>query len=200
MAQSKTSTIGLVELPQLGLIDPTGKNWLVKDRHGALISKQILLSSLQGLGFKTQLINLRKGHYQEEYGKVSWRNTKLAKICIGERITDNIRYGVIIGFEDDSEDSLLRLEEALFELYEDLKNVSPCLKFQINALTLSPIPGTPQSNQVRQSELLHFDEPSLYGSIWTPTIDTRYLSYEQVADWQMRLMRIGSEQYMDYSK
>jgi hypothetical protein len=500
MAQSKTSTIGLVELPQLGLIDPTGKNWLVEDRHGALISKQILLSSLQGLGFETQLINLRKGHYQEEYGKVNWRNTKIAKICIGERITDidplacdawgitnnfsqqreiacltikhlaskgravvvggsdaiaaphsylaagaravildksgaangtvldyvlgkspreelsgvmlangnqpparvrqpsriedwplpapsvvkqclgteyrglqlpspntligsvftdigcdrkcdfcqtpnyhvgframspnrtlqwfesqkqagaklvlngsdqflgrvlkkegredvleimkgiremklgvmwfnglelkkmtrgrginrksgedlipdeellsalfdwdgntgcyfaylpgerpmlgrenytkllpwqahcemmraiaqtsipHIRYGVIIGFEDDSEDSLLHLEEALFELYEDLKNVNPYLKFQINALTLSPIPGTPQSNQVRQSGLLHFDEPSLYGSIWTPTIDTRYLSYEQIADWQMRLMRIGSEQYMNYGR
>ncbi len=500
MSQSNTSTIGLVELPQFGLVDKTGKNWLVEDRHGALISKQILLSNLQGFGFKTQLINLRKGLYQEEYGKVSWRNTDLSKIYIGGKIADidplscdawgitnnfsqqreiaslvikhlaskgrpvvvggsdavaappsyfaagasaivldksgaangsvldyvlgkiprnnlsgvmlpdgkqppskvqrlsriedwplptqsvvkqclgteyrglqlpeentligsvftdigcdrkcdfcqtpnyhvgframspkktlqwfetqkqaganlilngsdqflgrvlkqegradvleimrgiremelgvmwfnglelkkmtkgrginrksgddltpdeelisalfdwdgkagcyfaylpgerpmlgrdnynkllpwqehcemmraiartsipHIRYGVIIGFEDDSEDSLLRLEEALMALYEDLMSVNPALKFQVNALSLSPIPGTPQSDRVRKAGLLHFDEPSLYGSIWTPTIDTRYLSYDQIADWQMRLMQIGGKQYMNYGR
>ncbi len=63
----------IVELPQLELVDKTGKNWFVEDRHGVLISKQILLSNLQGFGFETQLINLRKGHHQEEYGKVSDR-------------------------------------------------------------------------------------------------------------------------------
>jgi hypothetical protein len=88
MKHSKTSTIGLVELPQLGLVDKTGKNWLVEDRHAALISKQILLSNLQGFGFETQLINLRKGYYQEEYGQVSWRNTDLSKIYIGGKIAD----------------------------------------------------------------------------------------------------------------
>jgi hypothetical protein len=62
-------------------------------------------------------------------------------------------------------------------------SVNPSLKFQVNALSLSPIPRTPQSNQVRQTGLLHFDEPTLYGSIWTQTIDTRYLSYDQIADW-----------------
>ncbi|MEN8218010.1 MAG: radical SAM protein [Pseudomonadota bacterium] len=497
MSQSNTSTIGLVELPQLGLVDKTGKNWLVEDRHGALISKQILLSNLQGFCFETQLINLRKGHYQEEYGKVSWRNTELSKICIGGKIADidplacdawgitnnfsqqreiaglvikhltskgrpvvvggsdaiaapqsyltagasaivldksgaangsvmdyvlgkiprdelsgvmlanssqppprvrrpsriedwplptqsvvkqclgteyrglqlpdentligsvftdigcdrkcdfcqtpnyhvgframspertlqwfetqkqagahlvlngsdqflgrvlkkegrehvleimqgirdmelgvmwfnglelkkmtrgrginrksgddltpdeelisalfdwdgksgcyfaylpgerpvfgrenyskllpwqehceimraiartsipHIRYGVIIGFEDDSEDSLLRLEDALLALYDDMMSVNPAFKFQINALSLSPIPGTPQSDSVRQAGLLSIDEPTLYGSIWTPTVNTRYLSYDQIADWQMRLMRIGGDKYMD---
>ncbi len=112
----------------------------------------------------------------------------------------HIRYGVIIGFEDDSEDSLLRLEEALLALYDDLMSVNPALKCQVNALSLSPIPGTPQSDHVRQTGLLHLDEPTLYGSIWTPTVDTRYLSYDQIADWQMRLMRIGGEQYMDYGR
>ena len=497
MSQSNTSTIGLVELPQLGLVDSTGKNWLVEDRHGALISKQILLSNLQGFGFKTQLINLRKGHYQEEYGKVSWRNTELSKIFIGGKIADidplacdawgitnnfsqqreiaglvikhlaskglpvvvggsdaiaaphsyfaagasaivldksgaangsvldyvlgktprnnlsgvmlpngnqppskirrlsriedwplpeqsvvkqclgteyrglqlpdentligsvftdigcdrkcdfcqtpnyhvgfhamspertlqwfesqkqagahlilngsdqflgrvlkkegredvleimkgiremelgvmwfnglelkkmtcgrginrksgddltpdeelisalfdwdgktgcyfaylpgerpmlgrenyskllpwqehceimraiartsipHIRYGVIIGFEDDSEDSLLRLEEALLALNEDLMSINPALKFQVIAMSLSPIPGTPQSDYVRKTGLLHVDEPTLYGSIWTPTVDTRYLSYDQIADWQMRLMQIGGDKYMN---
>ncbi len=103
----------------------------------------------------------------------------------------HVRYGVIIGFPDDSEESLLRLEEALGELHESLISVNPSLKFQINAMSLSPIPGTPLSDNIRKSGLLRFDEPSLFGSIWTPTIDTHYLSYEELANWQMRLMQIG---------
>jgi len=501
MNQSKTSTIGLVELPQLGLVDKTGKNWLVEDRYSVLVSKQILLSNLQELGFETQLINLRKGHNQEEYGKVNWRDIELSKIYIGGKIMDidplahdvwgitnnfsqqreiaslaikhlaskgrpvvvggsdaivepqyyflagasaivldktgaangpildyvlgktsrndlsgvmlangsqppprvkraspiedwplptqsvvkqclgtelrglplpkentvlgsvfpdigcdrkcdfcqtpnygvgframspkrtlqwfesqkqagadfvlnasdqflgrvlkkegrkdvleimkgiremklgmmwlnglelkkmtrgrginrksgddltpdeelisalfdwdgkttgcyytylagerpllgrenyskllpwqehcemiraiartsipYINYGVIIGFEDDNEDSLLRLEESLLALYDDLMSENPALKFQVIAMSLSPIPGTPQSERMRQTGLLKVDEPTLYGSLWTPTVDTRYLSYKQIADWQMRLMQIGGDNYMDYGR
>ncbi len=496
MSEPDTSTIGLVELPLLGLIDKTGKNWLVEDRDTALISKQILISNLQGLGFKTQLFNLKKGHYQEEYGKVSWQNTNLTKVCTGDKIADidplacdawgitnnfaqqreiaglvikhlatkgrpvvvggsdaiaaphsyfaagasaivldksgaangsvldyvlgntprdelsgvmlangnqppprvkrlsriddwplptqsvvkqclgteyrglqlpdentligsvftdigcdrqcdfcqtpnyhvgframspqktlqwfetqkqagahlimngsdqflgrvlkqegradvleimqgiremelgvmwfnglelkkltrgrgisrksgedltpdeelisalfdwdgksgcyfaylagerpivgrenyskllpwqehrellraiartstpHIRYGVIIGFPDDSDDSLSRLEEALWELDEDLRAINPSLKFQINVFSLSLIPGTPQSDNIRQSGLLVFDEPTLFGSIWTPVVNTHHLSYEQIASWQKRLMQIGGD-FMD---
>lgn len=78
--------------------------------------------------------------------------------------------------------------------------VSPSLKFQVNALSLSPISGTPQSDHVRRTGLLHVDEPTLYGSIWAPTIDTRYLRYDQIADWLARLMRIGGDKYMDYGR
>nr|VFK61392.1 MAG: Radical SAM superfamily enzyme YgiQ, UPF0313 family [Candidatus Kentron sp. UNK]VFK69132.1 MAG: Radical SAM superfamily enzyme YgiQ, UPF0313 family [Candidatus Kentron sp. UNK] len=112
----------------------------------------------------------------------------------------HIRYGIIIGFEDDSDESLSRLEEALWMLYEDLMEVNPNLKFQVNAQSLSPIPGTPQSDLVRRAGLLRIDEPALYGNIWTPTIDTRYLRYDQIADWQVRLLKIGSEQFMDYGR
>nr|VFK80440.1 MAG: hypothetical protein BECKSD772D_GA0070982_11153 [Candidatus Kentron sp. SD] len=108
--------------------------------------------------------------------------------------------GSIIGFEDDSDESLSRLEEALWMLYEDLMEVNPNLKFQVNAQSLSPIPGTPQSDQVRKAGLLRIDEPALYGNIRTPTIDTRYLRYDQIADWQARLLKIGSEQFMDYGR
>ena len=87
MHLSKTSTIGLVELPQFGLVNSDGKNLIFEDRkNGVLISKQVLLSSLQAEGFEAQLVNLKSGDYQEEYGKVIWRGAKLSKVYLGEKI------------------------------------------------------------------------------------------------------------------
>jgi len=85
-------------------------------------------------------------------------------------------------------------------LYDNLMSTNSALKFQVIAMSLSPIPGTPQSDRMRQTGLLKVDEPTLYGSLWTPTVDTRYLSYKQIADWQMRLMQIGGDNYMDYGR
>jgi hypothetical protein len=104
----------------------------------------------------------------------------------------HLRYGVIIGFADDSNETLLRLEEALCTLYEDLITINPSLKFQITPVSISPIPGTPQGIKLRQSGLLRFDDPSIFGSAWTTSVDTHYLSYEQVFDWQKRLTQIGN--------
>jgi len=60
------STIGMVELPQLGLFDPEGKNLLSEDTRGdVLISK-----------------------HQEEYGKATWRETELSKVYYGRKIDD----------------------------------------------------------------------------------------------------------------
>lgn len=63
MILQKNSTIGIVELPELGLFDPNGKNLLADRRGTALISKQVLLANLQSAGFDAQLINLRKGEH-----------------------------------------------------------------------------------------------------------------------------------------
>ena len=62
--------IGLVELPILKLIDPTGKNWAEAARYSALLSKQLLLSNLQAGGFDAQLVNLKQGDFEEVYGEV----------------------------------------------------------------------------------------------------------------------------------
>ncbi len=91
MMSQKTPTIGLVELPDFGLIDPKGENWLAgiknKDRKGTvLISKQVLLSNLQAQGFDAQLVNLRNGDYQGEYGKIIWRSTEFLKVYLGVKI------------------------------------------------------------------------------------------------------------------
>jgi hypothetical protein len=108
-----------------------------------------------------------------------------------------IRYGVIIGFADDSQETLLRLEEAISVLYEELIAINPSVNFQVSPFTISPIPGTPQSDQLRSSKLLRFDEPTIFGNLWTPAVDTHYLSYKEIANWQMRLAKIGKSRYME---
>jgi hypothetical protein len=108
-----------------------------------------------------------------------------------------IRYGLILGFSDDSDESLSRLEEAVWELYEELIAINPSLKFQTAPFSLSPIPGTPQSEEVRESGLLRFDDPNIFGSIWTTSVDTHYMNYKAVFEWQKRLSKVGRSRYME---
>lgn len=103
-----------------------------------------------------------------------------------------LTYGVIIGFEDETEDSLLRLEEAIQQLHEDLIGINPRLIFQVGSYSISPIPGTPQGKYLREKGLLHFDDPALFGGLWAPSVDTRALGYERIAEWQLRLLNIGT--------
>ena len=104
----------------------------------------------------------------------------------------NICYGIIIGFEDDSDDTLQRLEEAVSELYEDISTNNPSVDFQVIPMTLLPIPGTKQWDTIHDYGLLRINDTSLYGGFGLTTLDTHYLSYEQVADWQIRLAKIGT--------
>jgi len=106
--------------------------------------------------------------------------------------TPVIYYGVIIGFADDNDESLLQLEKAISELYEDILIINPLVVFQVFSLTLVPIPGTPQWDIVHDSGLMRFNEPNILGGLGTSAFDTNYLNYEQVADWQIRLAKIGS--------
>lgn len=104
----------------------------------------------------------------------------------------HLTYGLIIGFEDDSEETLQRLEEAVYELYHELMQINPALKFQVSPFSIFPIQGTPQSDQFRQSGLVQFEEDySIFGGLWTPSINTRYLSYKDISRWQDRLKQIG---------
>ncbi len=135
---------------------------------------------------------------QEKYAKLlPWReHCEIVKAIVRAGVA-NIRYGIIIGFEDDSHDSLLRLEEAVAGLYEELIAINPAQNFQVAPFSVSPIPGTPLSNDLRQARLLRFDEPSLYGSIWTTSVDSHYLSYKEIYAWQKRLTKIGRSRYME---
>ena len=111
--------------------------------------------------------------------------------------TANIRYGMIVGFADDNEDNFLRIEEAVSELYEEVMAINPSQNFQVAPFFLSPIPGTPLADDLHESGLLHFRDPSLFGSIWTTSVNTHHLSYKEVFDWQVRLAKIGRSRYME---
>lgn len=102
-----------------------------------------------------------------------------------------IVYGLIIGLPDDNHDSLLRLEEAVLELHQQLREINPNLEFQVASYAISPIPGTPQGETIRKSGLVRFDDPSIIGGLWTPSCDTHHLSYEDISEWQFRLTKIG---------
>lgn len=100
-----------------------------------------------------------------------------------------ITYGIIIGLPDDDHDDLLRLEEAISDLVDELVQINPQLEFQTSCYSIIPLPGTPQSHSLRQSGLLQFEDTCLWG-VWTTTSNTNHLSYEQVSDWQIRLSNI----------
>ncbi|MCX6926107.1 MAG: radical SAM protein [Verrucomicrobia bacterium] len=104
----------------------------------------------------------------------------------------HLTYGIIIGFADESQETLLRLEEAILTLYQELLDLNPELKFQVSPFSIYPITGTPQWNQVRHSGLLEFDDPSIVGGLWTPSVNSHHLSYQEIAAWQIRLLQIGS--------
>jgi hypothetical protein len=76
-------SIGLVELPEFGLFDEQGRNRTSSRRGSALISKQVLLANLQGYGYDAQLVNLKKGDYECDYGEVSWGKRTLTKVFVG---------------------------------------------------------------------------------------------------------------------
>lgn len=127
----------------------------------------------------------------ESYKKLlPWKQHREMMGTIVRSGIPSIDYGVIIGLPEDSHDSLLHLEEAFLELFDELKTINPLLNFSIAPLTISPLPGTPQEYSIRQKGLLRFEDPAILGSFFTVCADTLYLSYEEVADWQMRLMRL----------
>lgn len=105
----------------------------------------------------------------------------------------SIGYGVIVGLPDDSHDSLLYLEEAVSKLYQELKQINPELYFKVRPFAISPFPGTPQDQNIRQAGLLAFEDPVIIGGLWTPCANTHHMSYVEVGEWQARLKKIGDE-------
>ncbi len=129
---------------------------------------------------------------QENYAKLlPWQDHCQIMKAIARAGVPNIRYGVMIGFEDDNNETLLRLEEAVTELYADILAINPAVNFQVQSLALIPIPGTPQWDTIRDSGLLRSNDPSIFGGMGTSAVDTRYLSCEQISNWQIRLSQIG---------
>lgn len=130
---------------------------------------------------------------RQDYAKLlPWReHCEIMKALVRTGIPA-LTYGCIIGFDDESEHSLALLEEGVTGLYEELRSINPQLNFQISPFSLSPIPGTPQGVKVRASGLVRFEDPEILGGFWVPCADTHHMTYQKLADWQRRLLAIGS--------
>ncbi|MCP4346397.1 MAG: radical SAM protein [Desulfobacterales bacterium] len=131
---------------------------------------------------------------RENYQKLlPWQEHLKMMRTIVQTGTPFIGYGVIIGFPDESHDTLSSLEDALHELHHELMSINSSLKLMIFPFALCPIPGTVQGVNIEKLGLIRFDDPFLAGGLWTPTLDTQHLSYEEISDWQMRLFQINSD-------
>ncbi len=175
----------------------------LKRTSGDLTPDEELISALWGWDGKVgcylaYLPAERPLHGRENYKKLlPWQaHCEVIKSIAGTG-TPCLAYGVVIGFQDDNEDSLLHLEEALSELHEDVLAINPSVKFQVVPLSITPIPGTPQKSNIIKSGLLRFDDPIISGGFDMPSVDTRYLTYKEIADWLVRLSSIGTPYFQE---
>lgn len=128
------------------------------------------------------------------YAKLlEWQNhVELLKTIAATGVPD-LSYGVIIGLPQDEHETLSHLRDAIVELKTELKKANSELKFRVTPFAVRPIPGTPMTTALRKSGLLRFDDPSILGGFWTSCADTKSLSYEEVSDWQQKIVRECSD-------
>ena len=134
----------------------------------------------------------------EAYTKLlPWNEHRAMLRAIVRSGIPDITYGLVVGLPEDSQETMKVLETSVKELYEELREINPHLIFNVNPFAIRPLPGTPQSCNLRQSGLLRFEDPAIIGGFWTACADTHHMSYEEISDWQTRLSAIGSSQLMD---
>ncbi|MFF5676065.1 radical SAM protein [Streptomyces hygroscopicus] len=117
-----------------------------------------------------------------------WRQHVTMMEAITKAGVPDINYGVIVGLPEDSDQELKRTLELVHEVRDRLLGINPKLRFRVMPFALRPLPGTPQSEQLKRHKLLRFDDSAILGGFWTACADTRHLSYEQVSDWQTRFI------------
>ncbi|MBI2003766.1 MAG: radical SAM protein [Parcubacteria group bacterium] len=124
------------------------------------------------------------------YAKLlSWQDhVKMLKAIVRAGAPD-ISYGVIIGFPDDTPEKMKYLLDAILNLRKELKELNPKLLLRIRASNISPIPGTPVDYNLRKLGLIRFSDPIIVGGHWTASADTKFMSYEEVSDWQIRIFK-----------
>ena len=130
----------------------------------------------------------------KSYAKLlTWQShVELLKAIVSAGVPD-LAYGVIVGLPEDSNESLSRLIDAIVELKTTLKQVNPRLRFRVTPFAVRPIPGTTMAANLRTSGLLRFTDPAILGGFWTACADTKFLRYEEVSDWQMRIIKHCSD-------
>lgn len=102
-----------------------------------------------------------------------------------------ISYGVIIGLLDDDEEVLLRFEEVLWEVYYEVKVINLLIIFQVSFFVIFLILGILQGEIICKFGLLWFEDLVFFVGFWIVSVDMKYLSYEEVFDWQFCLVWVG---------
>ncbi len=127
---------------------------------------------------------------KKAYAKLlDWQShVEILKAIVGAGVPD-ISYGVIVGLPNDDHNSLSRLLKAMLELKSQLKKINPALKFRVTPFAVRPIPGTPMTRQLQQMDLIRFSDPAILGGFWTACADTHFISYEEVSDWQLKILQ-----------
>lgn len=102
------SSIALVELPALKLVDESGRNWTAFRQREPLGSKQILAAMLDDAGFDVTIINLKASNEETLFGTVQWRSHTLEKIAVGSAIeslnaTDFDIWGITVNYMQERE-------------------------------------------------------------------------------------------------
>ncbi|MBI2003765.1 MAG: radical SAM protein [Parcubacteria group bacterium] len=117
-----------------------------------------------------------------------WRShVEMLKAIVRAGVPD-ISYGVIIGFPDDSNEKMKILFEEVVKLKSELIGINPALSFRIRPHTIIAIPSTPLARELKSNGLIRFeDDPSIAGGLLTPNIDTYFMSYKEVSDWQIKM-------------
>ena len=127
---------------------------------------------------------------RESYAKLlPWKQHRQMLRTIVRAGVPVISYGVIVGLPEDDREGMLRLHDALIELSQELKAINPSLLFNVLPFAVIPLPGTPQEQNLQKLGLLRFEDPAILGGWWTCCADTHHLSYEEVSDWQLRLLK-----------
>lgn len=129
---------------------------------------------------------------ETQYAKLlPWEQHVTLMRAIARTGIPDMTYGVIVGLPQDSHDELCRLEEALHGLCETLKRENAALRFRIVPYSIRPLPNTPQGDRLHSRKLIMSEDPIILGNFWTACANTDHLTYQDVAQWQSRLVSIG---------
>ena len=188
-----------------------GSDWYTSRSNQALVRLvveedgiyRVSFQDLQNAGFDLTGVNARNLHiiYRGEEQPIYVSQTAAGQLNFLEFFgqkndgwLDSVMYrDPLSGLADDSHESLLYLEEAISHLYQELKAINPQLDFRMRPFSIAPLPGTPLEREIRDSGLLVFDDPALLGGFWTACANTKHMSYLEVSEWQVRLMKVGDQ-------
>ncbi|GLY02737.1 MULTISPECIES: hypothetical protein [Actinoplanes] len=136
---------------------------------------------------------------QESYEKLlPWQEHAAMMRAIVRAGVPDINYGVIVGLPSDSHATMETLLDSVGRLRDELRDINPDLRFRITPYAIRPLPGTPQASELERAGLVRFTDPAIVGGFWTACADTLNMSYEEVSDWQIRLVTELNEPEPDW--